>query len=695
MKTKVFVALSCVAVAATARAGGYLRTLSNIMPSSQSDVQNMVYTRSALRSVAQDGNGLIFTVDFADQWSSIKSAYPNPADWSAYDGVMLTLTNSGTSTAHILFRIETLPNSHDMAATCNGEMSIESDSKRNFVMWFTQSPGQYGFRQAIADVSEPYEFVPTNNFNATMNSVYAWRIADYSSVPQTVTVNRMTLVNKRTSLDGLVDAYGQYSILEWNGKAHDDSDLRAQVSAEQAQLLNWPIVAELQGTTSLPNMGATGQWRLSRTASGNSCFVHPNGNAFWSIGVSSVGGTTATRIDNRSGLFQLLPPTNQDIGSPYSRQQLGNGSWVNTVDFHIANLEKKFGATWRTDSKNLTLQRLPKWGFNTIGGFSSSEYCDGSMPFVKVLRTDGFPTRVSVPFAPWGLPPDVFDPNWVSWLTASLGTQIAAINNNPNLIGVCVDNEIGWGTRDSATTKYQISIAALNADPAQPCKAAMIGSLQYKYGTIDALNAAWQTNYSSWDSLNQLNGYGTPPINDAMAFDLSRYLRWFATRYYYGIMYALRRDNFSGLYLGSRNVYDWTPNEVWESCERFIDAHSVNLYINLDEAFPYLATLQKPVLITEFSYSGIDRGQSTFGFPIEEGTQRERAAALEGHIYRALSTPNIVGIHFFEYVDEPSSGRFFDNATWNNGIVDITDTPYLDLTREFANIGKQIYLRHP
>ena len=52
--------------------------------------------------------------------------------------------------------------------------------------------------------------------------------------------------------------------------------------------------------------------------------------------------------------------------------------------------------------------------------------------------------------------------------------------------------------------------------------------------------------------------------------------------------------------------------------------------------------------------------------------------AYRYYVENAVADPSIVGAHWFEWVDEPSTGRF-DGENYNIGLVDVTDRPYREL----------------
>jgi hypothetical protein len=48
------------------------------------------------------------------------------------------------------------------------------------------------------------------------------------------------------------------------------------------------------------------------------------------------------------------------------------------------------------------------------------------------------------------------------------------------------------------------------------------------------------------------------------------------------------------------------------------------------------------------------------------------------YLRSALANPDIVGCHWFQYVDEPLTGRLLDGENGNMGFVGVTDIPYAD-----------------
>ena len=73
-------------------------------------------------------------------------------------------------------------------------------------------------------------------------------------------------------------------------------------------------------------------------------------------------------------------------------------------------------------------------------------------------------------------------------------------------------------------------------------------------------------------------------------------------------------------------------------------------------------------------------------------SERQRADAYWYYLTGAADNPLIVGTHWFQYLDQPLTGRA-DGENWAIGFVDVTDTPYDELTRVSRELGASLYPR--
>ena len=67
------------------------------------------------------------------------------------------------------------------------------------------------------------------------------------------------------------------------------------------------------------------------------------------------------------------------------------------------------------------------------------------------------------------------------------------------------------------------------------------------------------------------------------------------------------------------------------------------------------------------------------------------AAAYSDYVRGALRHPQFVGTHWFQYQDEPTTGRVYDEENYQIGFVDIADTPYVETIAAARQIGDSLY----
>ena len=56
--------------------------------------------------------------------------------------------------------------------------------------------------------------------------------------------------------------------------------------------------------------------------------------------------------------------------------------------------------------------------------------------------------------------------------------------------------------------------------------------------------------------------------------------------------------------------------------------------------------------------------------------EEDRAPAYANFLKQAVSEPSIVGVHWFQYLDQPVTGRLLDGENGHFGLVGITDVPF-------------------
>ncbi len=142
------------------------------------------------------------------------------------------------------------------------------------------------------------------------------------------------------------------------------------------------------------------------------------------------------------------------------------------------------------------------------------------------------------------------------------------------------------------------------------------------------------------------------------------------------------------LYLGCRFAGNGRPWAV-KACAKYADVVSFNIYTDTLADWRLPDGLDAPVLIGEFHFGAHDRGLFGSGL-VNAGSQEGRAAALKAYVESALRNPQIVGVHWHQFSDQATSGRF-DGEHFQVGWTDICDRPYPETVRALREVGYPLY----
>ena len=430
---------------------------------------------------------------------------------------------------------------------------------------------------------------------------------------------------------------------------------------------------------------ATGRFRTERI-DGVWWLITPDGHGFFSVGVDHLrpGG---------------------DVSPP-----------LGTAPYHD-NILAKYGSEegWAA----ATLPRLRDLGVNTIGAFSEPARFPDAIAYTVTLAL-----AANAPAVP-GVPPplvarvtrDYFDPAFPAGVATSVASAAAPCAADPWCIGVFTENELGLNQSLAAVLPYLDAYLLLPAGA--PGKVAAQAFLADRYaGDVTAFNAAWGTALTSFDDLQTLTALtpapAVPParptgsaaqIADRRAFDAH-----VAARFHQVTHDALRALAPDLLILGSRLLILSTRPEVVAAIAPYVDVLTVNYYeidasiltlapdypedygIPFARMFDDLDAMQriagKPMLIGEFSYRAADAGLPNTLPPFFPTlpTQVERAQALGTYLRRVLARPYLVGAHWFQYMDQPATGRF-DGEDQNFGLVNIADDLWPAVTDRLRTVA--------
>lgn len=508
---------------------------------------------------------------------------------------------------------------------------------------------------------------------------------------QTLLLGRIDAVPGEATLHeayaGIVDRYGQYVRGRWPEKIDTDEALRTAVRAGPARSKPTGL-DRYGGRLDVQSLDRTG-WFHTQQRDGRWQLVTPDGHAFFSLGVNAVitdGGRSY--VEGRESMFRDLPPEGGEWAAFYGHDDNRNpeqgasrgigynhGRWF---DFYAANLYRVDGNDWLAAWRKRALQRLPAWGFNTLGNWSDDALGQAhQLPYTRSIDIGGDYANVSSGYDYWGRMPDPFDPRFAQAAEAAAAKASAGVRDDPYLLGYFADNELAWAG-SGPQGRWGLALGTLAGAASSPAKRAFIAELKAKYRTPAQLAAAWGIALASWGALDA-TGFAAPAPDEAhpaIARDYGAWLRRYADQYFRTVAEALRRHDPHHLFLGGRFAVR-TPEAV-AACAQYCDVLSFNVYADLPQHGLDLAALHaldKPVLIGEFAFGSTDRGPFGAG-PVAVWNEQQRGEAYAKFAAAAAADPVIVGAHWFDYADQPVTGRLLDGENSHFGLVGITDIPF-------------------
>jgi hypothetical protein len=381
--------------------------------------------------------------------------------------------------------------------------------------------------------------------------------------------------------------------------------------------------------------------------------VSPQGNAFISKGVNHV-----------SFQADYAPKLKY---SPYQRAA-----------------QKKYGSenAWA----EAVVDRLRKWGFNTLGSWSSPSTFSHNMAYTVNLD---LATHAG---ANWqrGTVGDFFSGDFEEKMDATCQQLCQPHSSDPWLLGYFTDNELRWG----ADWRGKLSLLEeyLRFEENAAGRKAALEFLKQRYTDLAGLNKAWGTNVTSWEQLSQPGEAG----GDAVREDQAAWQQVVARRYFAICKKSIHKADPNHLILGCRFA-GHAPEPVLRGLGDHVDVVSFNHYgptapVEILQNIHRLTT--RPIMLTEFSFKAMDSGlPNTRGAGRPVATQKDRADGFTRYVNGLIDLPFVVGFHWFEHADEPQEGRF-DGENSNYGLVTIEDRPWEVLVQRMTQVNAGLEARH-
>ena len=445
-----------------------------------------------------------------------------------------------------------------------------------------------------------------------------------------------------------VDEFGQWTQLDWPGKVNSKEELYEAWAAEDQALTKASDYGYSRyGGWKEKKVDGTGFFRTVKLDE-RWWFVDPDGYLFFSAGMDCVRHRSPTMVDSREDIFELVPPTtNKEVDFYQINADLRYGE-KEYFDFFKDNQNQGL-LNWRFTENWLNAQnkRLKNWGFNTVGNWSNRGlWLDPDLPFVVNLSFNRSGKN-------WQKFPDVYSEEFVRQVEADAQQQCTRFKNEPMLIGYFTGNEERWPHR------YFIDLILQDPEPS----ATQIYVVDYLDKHGDA-----------------------PETREQLTEELAR-------KYFQTVCDAIRKADPNHLILGIRWAGGRAPDAVIKANDVF-DVFSLNFY-NFDPKPDQIERLHNltglPIIIGEFHFGAVGRGYAPSLVQVKD--QYERGVGYRYYVEQAASMPMIIGTHYFQYLDQPVTGRF-DGENYLFGFVNQQDIPYPDMIKFARETHNRIYPIH-
>lgn len=496
----------------------------------------------------------------------------------------------------------------------------------------------------------------------------------------------------------LLDEMGQRIRGEWKGKMHSVEEMTESLRktyAEAKENNGFPEGWSRWGGWLKKRFEPTG-WFYVTKADDRWWLVDPDGYAYFS---------NAMCYGNRKGIFgfvegmeslhEWLPPKDGVFADawtdtdqiPLYPERYGHDPQKKRllVNFPRANMIRAFGDQWEEAWETITAARLKRMGFNSIGVGINDYSCEHTREFLEhtglpyVITLKGFPRTEKEIFRDF---PDVFSDEYAQKTVAFAQRELSPWSHDPAMIGYFVTNEPEWLFYEGVNLTERM----LSRSEDLSSKHAFVRRMKEKYQTVEKFRDAW-----GLDSFEAL--FLPAPDRDKLSAAAEADCQAFHTEMVelYGriVSDSLRKAAPYHLNLGMR--YASMSDKAIGGDLSFYDIFSYNCYRDepATDARHLAAAADKPMMVGEWHIGAQESGLDAWGIRLTK-TQAERAQACTYYMEQSVANPNLVGVHYFEYGDQPYLGRF-DGECYQIGLVDVCGTLYPETEKAFMDFAAKLY----
>ncbi|MGC4032976.1 MAG: hypothetical protein QM754_14815 [Tepidisphaeraceae bacterium] len=403
--------------------------------------------------------------------------------------------------------------------------------------------------------------------------------------------------------------------------------------------------------------GQDGYWRLAKTADGVWWFVSPDGKREFLNTVTTVQP------------FQLARDPH---GISFASRDYNGTPGKYDGDLNA----------WAAK----TALRVKDAGFKGLGAWCHPVFHQIDVPITRDLNLwkhyDAHNARM-------------WHPDWSKIMDETVSRAVANLKDNKNLVGYFTDNELDWSDASVGPRLYFDGLPA-----GDPNRIEVIKSIKALWPTVEAYNTAWKAQLKNWSDLD------TQPTlsrdaDSAYTQLFSAWLEKLATEYFARTSAIIRKHDPNHLILGVRFA-GMAPREVVRASRNYTDAQSLNYYVPDAQLDPDMFSMMyaesgQPIILSEYGFHALDNrsgSRNTYGFQGQLPDQQARAEAYQLFTSRLARLPYVVGADWFQWSDEPPSGRSSDGEDVNFGIVDVDDKPYEQLVAAIRETTPQLNPLH-
>lgn len=389
--------------------------------------------------------------------------------------------------------------------------------------------------------------------------------------------------------------------------------------------------------------GHAGFWRIGQDASNVWWFISPSGKKEFMNMVTTV--------------------------QPYQRGRDPNGPTFISTDWDGGATPNGNLDLWARE----TLARVRAIGFKGLGAWCHPIFHNYNIPMSRDLNISSW-TGVG--------DKRLYSSNWAAAAELAVKEQCAPLQNNVNLVGYFTDNELDWGDGSSGPAIYFDHLPKDDANRVQVEKV-----IQATWTTVAQFNKDWNAKLTSWNDLDTWDRLPKDQQPKAYTRLFSAWLSHLAHDYFRMTTALVHKYDPNHLILGVR-FRGYAPTEVVRASKGYTDAQSINYYVgdarlDLDQFRMMNEAADQPIIVSEYSFNSLDGrsgDRNLVGFAAQVLDQQARADGYRLMTTRMARVPYIIGADWFQWMDEPPSGRSNDGEDVNFGVVDIDDRPYQALT---------------